>query len=135
MGETPSSEEGRGLVGLFRWSLAFVVGVTLFAMLPEYGSLVVLQAEDEDNFFLGVGGSAVIGATLVFVAGRPLALVLCFVCPLAGVAVYELSTSGLPRFDYLVLVLYTCVYFAFAMVGGGAVALVLAVVGRLQRRG
>lgn len=122
-------------MGLFRWSLAFIVGVTLFAVLPEYGYLGMLQADDEDNFLLGVGGSSVIGATLVFVAGRPLALVLCFVCPLAGIAVHQLLVSGASDFDYLTLTFYTIVYSAFAMVGGGAVALVLAVVGRLQRRG
>lgn len=122
-------------MGLYRWSLAFAVGVSLFALLPEYGYLMMLQAGDEDNFLLGVIGSSVIGATLVFVAGRPLALVLCFVCPLAGVAAYQLLVHGVSGFDYLVLTFYTIVYSAFAMVGGGAVALVFAVVGRLRRRG
>ena len=122
-------------MGFFRWSLAFIVGVALFAVLPEYGSLVVLQAGDEDNFFLGVGGSSVIGATLVFVVGRPLALVLCFVCPLAGVALYQLLAFGKSGFAYLEVTFYTIVYFAFAMLGGGVVVLVLAVVRRLQRQG
>lgn len=121
---------------LYRWSLAFVVGVSLFAVLPEYGYLILLQAEDQDNFLLGVVGSSVIGATLVFVTGRPRGLVLCVLCPLVGVALYELFTSGYADFEQLVvLAFYTVVYSAFAMVGGGAVAFVFAAVGWLRRRG
>jgi hypothetical protein len=121
-------------VGLFRWALAFFVGVTLFAALPEHGYLVLLRAEDQDNFLLGVIGSVVIGTTLVFVAGRPLALVLCFLCPLVGVAAYEFLGYGTPGFDRWTLVFYTTVYSAFAMVGGGMVAFVFKVDGWLKRR-
>ena len=120
--------------GFYRWALATFVGVTLFAALPEYGYLILLQADDQDNFLLGVIGAAVIGATLVFVAGRPLALVLCFLCPLLGVGLYELLGFGSPGFDHWTLVFYTTVYSAFAMVGGGMVASVLTVSGWLRRR-
>jgi hypothetical protein len=121
-------------MALYRWVLALAVGVSLFAALPEHGYLTLLRAEDQDNFLLGVIGSAVIGATLVFVAGRPLALVLCFVCPLVGVATYELLGYGTPGFDRWTLVFYTTVYSAFAMVGGWAVAFVFSLAGWLRRR-
>lgn len=121
-------------MALYRWSLAFFVGLSLFAALPEYGYLTLLQADDQDNFLLGVIGSVVIGATLVFVAGRPLALLLCFVCPLVGVAVYELLGYGTPGFDRWTIVFYTTVYSAFAMVGGGVVAFVISLAGWLRRR-
>ncbi len=145
MGGEPGGTRREAGMMRTRSLIVFLVGATLFAVVPYFDSEIPGEGE-MGEFFLTIVLGLVVGATVVLVAGSEarrawlLALLAAFAGALAGQLYYEVALEPPPRDGFELGSVVLGAFFAFAysfpfVLGGALVAgLALALASFLRHR-
>ncbi|QYJ16277.1 hypothetical protein Rxycam_02110 [Rubrobacter xylanophilus DSM 9941] len=122
--------------------LAPALGIAFFTILPYYAYPVAVEgswgdpafeAEVQRIYWLGFGGSAVVGVILVFLAGRGWGLLLAVACPFVGGLLFVTlaSISSAATWDPIAVIVTGTQYVLTSGTGAVLAALARASLARL----
>jgi hypothetical protein len=125
--------------------LALALGTAFFTILPYYAYPIAVEgpwgdpafeAEVRRIYWLGFGGSALMGAVLVLLAGRGWGLLLAVTCPFVGGLLFVTltSVSSAEPWDAIAVAVTGAQYFLTSSAGAVLAVLAVASVASLRRR-